>query len=188
MTLSDLWRIIRQKPKIETVKKAAIGKSDEEKALELEERKNEIELNRLKINELKRARFKKELDDVASSIEYDTQEEEDDGEDFDDEDIPPWLAPFMPIIAQKIGQVGKQATNSQESQTGQEYPQDTATPQTYTSIPDEEIRNALKAIPKNQLKMAKVMPKSALYNMVNQKMPMSPHDFERAYQILVTEF
>jgi len=65
-----------------------------------------------------------------------------------------------------------------------------ATQQQYTPpvISDEELRAFLRQMPKSQLKMAKIMPKPALYKIINQKMPINPQEFERGYQILVTEF
>jgi len=98
MTFGDRWKIIRQKKEIQTIKQLKIGKSEEEKALEIEERKNEVELNRLKINEAKRLRFKKELEDVTQSINDDAEEYEEEADD----DVPDWLAPFVPIISQKL--------------------------------------------------------------------------------------
>lgn len=187
MTLSDLWRIIRHKPKIETEKKTKTQEELDLKLIELKERNNEAELNRFKISELKRARFNRELSDIQQSVETDIVEEDDGDEYEQDEDIPTWLAPFMPIITKKLGEVGKQGSISENAPTSLDYPQDIPTPQTQP-LSDDELRTMLKEVPKSQLKMAKIMPKDSLYSMVNQKFPISRNDFERAYQILVTEF
>lgn len=189
MTFSDLWRILRQKPTLQAVKPIKIGKSDDEKALEIEERRNEIELNRLKISEAKRARFRKELDDIHTDITDDTQDYEDDEES---DDVPEWLAPFMPIITQKLQGINK-TPNSVNQAVGiapDAYTDSTTQQQFYTPpiISDDELRGFLNQLPKSQLKMAKIMPKPALYNIINQKMPLSQQDFERGYQILVTEY
>ena len=56
------------------------------------------------------------------------------------------------------------------------------------SISDDEIRTALKQIPKPQLKLAKSLPKDIVYRKVTQQMPLTNEEFERAYNILVGEF
>ena len=184
MTFSDLWRIFRQKPKLSIEKPIKIGKSDDEKALELEERRNEIELNRLKINEAKRVRFRKELDDLHADIIEDSKDDLEDEEV--EEDVPFWLAPFMPLITQKLQEVGKNEGSHESPQAQHDYIQ----PQVFQQpvISDDELRDFLNKIPKNQVRMAKIMPKPVLYKMINQKMPISQQDFERGYQILVSEY
>jgi hypothetical protein len=187
MTFSDVWRILRQKPK-NVVFKPPISNIEREldlKRVELEERKNEAELNKLKLQEAKRIRFKKELEEVTNNINEDTFEGEEDSDEGDD-DMPPWLAPFIPIISQKLA--GGRPQNSENIN----HPNINAESQQAIYAPpivsDEELRGFLRTLSKKELKYAKVIPKSALHSMINQKMPISAQDFERGYQILVTEF
>lgn len=189
MTFSDLWRIFRQKPR-SIAYKPPISNTERDlelKRIELEERKNEAELNKLKLQEAKRIRFKKELEEVTNNINEDNFQSDEDFDESEEEDIPAWLAPFIPIISQKLsGEGQKKNSESESSPDGfRESQQAIYAP---PLVSDDELRNFIKTLKPKELKYAKVIPKQTLYHMINQKMPMSPQDFERGYQILVTEF
>ena len=187
MSFSDLWRILRQKPRVEAQKRQ-LSKTEEElelKRIEIEERKNEAELNRLKLQEAKRIRFKKELEEVTNNITDDNFEGE---EEFDDEeDVPAWIAPFIPIISQKLAG-GRQQNSSDINHPVDNVAESPTANYAPPIVSDEELRGFLRSLSKKELKYAKIIPKSALHSMINQKMPISAQDFERGYQILVTEF
>jgi len=184
MALKDLWRLITKKPTEKEIKEKKIGLTDEERLLQLEERRNEVELNRLKINELKRKRFKNELAQISKNIEDELVDEiEDyDEEDGEDLDLPQWLTPFIPMITSKLTGGKNQNDNSNPSPNTVHSP-------VSPSISDEEIRTFLKSTPKNYLSMAKASPKFLVYQKIKEKIPtLSNEDFERAYNILMTEF
>lgn len=187
MTLADLWRIFRQKPKVSTIKSEkllTLQKSQEEKILELEERKIENELQKLRIQEVKRARINRDLEEIQSRIEDDYQDDDDEGED---EDNDPVAETIKGLIATAI--TGKMGGNSQKgSMNGP--PSETAVQQHENppKLSDDTIRAMLDEIPKNQIKVAKSLPKSTVYEIVNKKYPMSVQDFERSYQIMIAEY
>lgn len=180
MTFADLWQILAKKKQKPPEKAQKVGKSDEERSLEIEERRNEIELNRLKINEIKRMRFQKELEDIQTNIQNEI-----DGDDFEDdeEEENPLIKLLAPIIAGKLQEYTSKATSQESPHLMPEthYP---STPQ----YSDDQLRGFIKTIPKSQRTQAKIMPKGDLYKIISSKAPMTPEDFERGYQLLVTEF
>lgn len=176
MTLHDLWTLLRAPKKRVSV----IKKTDDERIIELEERKNEAEITRLKIQEAKRLRQQRDLDEIRDSIEYDgVEEEESDEEDY----IEGALATAVTGFTQKY----------LNNQAGQNFP---SSPQTiehsspaenHKNLSDDDIRELLDAN-KQHLKLAKKMPKEVVKRIVSSKIPVTDEEFDRAHKILLTEY
>lgn len=182
------FEIKKIKKEIPTTK-LKIGKTEEEKILELEERKNEIELNKLKISEIKRERFKRELEEIGKRIENPQDFDDDDEEEIDEEDD--LINSAFGTILTKVmaGSKGGSTTGgSSFLEQAQLTPSNSTSTPHAAPITDEEIRGYLRQQSSKNLKLAKAIPKPLLFRKIKEQMPLSNDECERAYQILVTEF
>lgn len=156
--------------------------TDEDRLFSEQLRQMRQEAKRIEM-EMQLMRQKKQLQDLKDEMqeEYDDYEEESDG---NLNEITSLLAPILMNI--------KGGANSSQAQTVSNLtPPSTAPPQNPQEIrtfSDEEIRLMLKEQPKIKLLIAKKMDKAELKEKIREKMPVTDADFEKAHQILLTEF
>lgn len=113
---------------------------------------------------------KRELQDLKREL-YDDEDGEDDEEDNQTQ-ILQFLAPILGNLKGGAPQA----------------PPIPAAPPQSSNISDEDIRAFIVKQDRKHIKLAKTMPKEIIKRKVLAEMPMSDAEFERAHQILMTEF
>ena len=186
MTFSDLWKILR-KPK---AKSWIIPPNfedkiemEEKKQFEREERRMQIEMQKLQIEETKRLQAKKTFEDIKSSLNITPEDEYD--EDYEDE-ADDDLAMFTSIIDRIMPQ--NQNTGG-SPQISRNTPTLQATNSTSAvSVSDEDIRSFIKQQKPYNISVAKRMKKAEVVARAKVEMGLSEKDAERAYEIMIKEF
>lgn len=156
--------------------------TDEDRLFSEQLRQMRQEAKRIEM-EMQLMRQKKQLQDLKDEMqeEYDDYEEESDG---NLNEITSLLAPILMNIKGGANS-SQQAAVSNFTPPAQAPPQN---PQEQRTFSDEEIRLMLKEQEKIKLLIAKKMDKNKLKEKIRERMPVTDADFERAHQILLTEF
>lgn len=171
MSLKDLWHLLTKKEKIKQNYTLSSEENNEKRAIELQERKNQLELHKIQIEELKRQQAKKAFEDLKSSFEDD--EYDDDDEDSDGG-----------MIENMLGSILDKAIPQQNNpNTINVTPTQTKQP-----ISDGDLRAFLAKQKRGYLKIAKTMPKESIIRRAKQEAQLNDEEAERAYCMLHNEF
>jgi hypothetical protein len=178
MSLADLWHLLTKKQKVLSQPNSTKEELEEKKNLELQERRNQADLHRLQIDELKRLQTRKSFEDVKESIFDTDMEYEDEGEEEG-------------AIA---GMFGSILQNAMPKQNNNQFPS-IITPQptqptqpTKSSVTDEDIRAFIAKSKRKHINMAKIMPKELVKRRAMTEANFTDDEAERAYVILMNEF
>lgn len=197
MAWRDLWNIVRNKSEKPSNKPINHVFSDEERELSAELRALKLEkakiLAQMDIEKQKifLEKQKLELEDLKAELngdDDDEQTQENNPNSFNPESI------LMALLMKSFVGGSPPNTSGSQQMTLNPYTQGQQQGQTQEvvcekpQISDDEIRNFLKGQNKNHLKMAKILPKVAVFRMVTQQIPLTESEFERAYKIMQEEF
>ena len=175
MSFADFWHLLTKKQKISSQPNSTKEELEEKKILELQERRNQADLHRLQIDELKRLQTRKSFEDVKESIFDTDMEYEDEGEEEG-------------AIA---GMFGSILQNAMPKQNNNQFPSIITPEPTQTaksSVTDEDIRAFIAKSKRKHINMAKIMPKELVKRKAMSEANLTDAEAERAYVILMNEF
>lgn len=180
MTLKNLWQILKSKETPNTPLKDKrhnheFTDEDREHALEMRRLRQQTARMREKMALIEQRR---ELEELKAELEEEANEPE--------EEDDPMMKIFAPMLANQLNSFSKPAPHSNNEAPPLLNQQEQVLEKPQYS--DEDIRNYLKTIPKLKLALAKRMDKQKVYEMINEQIPLSIPEFERGYQILISEF
>lgn len=157
-----------------------------------EDTKHAVEMRRLR-QDTARMRQKMELLEQRRELkELQDELRDDEGDDEGDEMSTDKL--LMSLVLPMLNKGGAGLQNAKQPIEFGANTQDQQAPPTPTQtvlsqvISDDEIRTAIKQLPKTQIMLAKKLPKDIVFRKVTQQIPLTNEEFDRAYNILQTEF
>jgi len=170
MSLKDLWSIIKgtDKKVVDARANHQFSDADREHAEEMRKLRQETARIQQKMQLMEQ---KRELQDLKAELYDGDDDEDDDGEN----DVATLVSQLFGAVKSGVSQSPPTIVNPQSAAY-------------HPKLSDNDIRSFIVKQDRKHIKLAKTMPKEIVKRKISEQIQLTDEEFERAHQILLSEF